>query len=123
MQIKISFLNMEHSNPLEAHTRQKLEKLHEHLKQSDQKPPFYVEVWLKANKLHPHHCADIHLKTSVFDLNAHDEGTDMYVAIDNTVDKILALVRKHKTKQKDKHKQCDKEKCHFTDSEDKYTLS
>lgn len=113
---------MDHSQPLEAHTRQKLEKLHDLLKQGDQKPPFYVEIWLKSNKLHPHHVVEFHLKTSNFDLNSHDEGTDMYVCVDNAIDKMVALVRKEKEKRQSKNKECDKDKCRFTDSEDKYTL-
>jgi ribosomal subunit interface protein len=122
MQIKISFLNMEHSQPLEAHTRKKLEKLHELLKQSDQQSPFHVEFWLKSNKLHPHHCAELHLKTSAFDLNTRDEGTDMYVTVDNAIDKMVSMVRKEKEKRQAKNKECETDKCRFTDSEDKYTL-
>jgi len=123
MQIKISFKNMPHSDPLEQHTRQKLEKLHELLQANDGKPPFFVEFWLTANKLHPHHSAKLHLKTSLFDLNAHDEDTDLYVVIDNTIDKMVTLVRKEKSKQHDKDRKPDTDKNSFTDSEDKYTLS
>lgn len=121
MQVKISFQNMDHSNPLEQHAHEKLEKLHELLKRNDQKPPFYVELWLKANKLHPHHAAELHLKTSLFDLHAHDEGTDMYVILDNTIDKMVKLVMKEKTKNRDKQQKAKTEKKKF--SEDKYTLS
>jgi ribosomal subunit interface protein len=114
---------MEHSTPIEEHTREKLEKLHDLLKKEEQVPPFFVEFWLKANKLHPHHSAELHLKTAQLDLHSHDEGTDMYVAIDNTIDKMVALVRKEKAKNRDKYHKAEKEKNKFTDSEDKYTLS
>ena len=123
MQIKISFHNMNHSDPIEQHTKDKLEKLHELLKSADEKPPFFVEFWLKSNKLHPHHAAELHLKTSQFDLHAHDEGTDMYVVIDNTVDKMIKIVKKEKQKNLAKRKKGGSEKNHFTESEDKYTLS
>lgn len=123
MQIKISFHNMDHSDPLEQHALQKLEKLHELLKASDQNPPFFVELWLKSNKQHPHHATELHLKTSSLDLHAHDEGTDLYVAVDNTIDKMVKLVKKAKQKNKDKLRKADNEKKNFTDSEDKYTLS
>lgn len=123
MQVKISFQHMDHSDPLEQHTRDKLEKLHELLKSYDHNPPFFVEIWLKANKLHPHHKAEIHLKTSHFDLQSHDEETDMYVAVDNAIDKMVKLVKKEKSKNKTKYHKGDNEKAHFTDSEDKYTLS
>jgi ribosomal subunit interface protein len=114
---------MNHSDPIEKHARQKLEKLHELLKRDDQKPPFFVEFWLKANKLHPHHRTELHLKTSTLDLHAHDEGTDMYVSIDNTIDKMVKLVTKQKKINLDKQRKSQTEKKSFTDSEDKYTLS
>lgn len=114
---------MDHSDPIEKHTREKLEKLHELLKRDDQKPPFFVEFWLKANKLHPHHATELHLKTSLFDLHAHDEGTDMYVTIDNTIDKMVTLVLKEKSKLKDKNHKPKTEKRGFTEDDDKFTLS
>ena len=72
---------------------------------------------------HPHHAAELHLKTSQFDLHAHDEGTDMYVTIDNTIDKMVTLVTKQKKINIDKQRKTNTEKRSFTDSEDKYTLS
>ena len=50
MEIKISFHNMEHSEPLDKHSRQKLEKLNELLNKEAENPPFFVEFWLKSNK-------------------------------------------------------------------------
>ena len=122
MQIKISFHNMPHSDPIETHTIEKLEKLHELLKSHDQKPPFYVELWLKVNKPHPHHRVELHLKTSTFDLHSHDEGPDLYVAIDNTIDKMITLVRKEKSKQRDKYTKVETKKRVFEEADDKYTL-
>lgn len=123
MDIKISFHNMPHSDPIEQHTRQKLERVHELLKRDDAQPPFNVTVRLTAKKPHPHHRAELHLKTSTLDLDAHDESTDMYVTIDNTVDKIVKLVTKHKNINKDKQRKAETEKKNFTANEDKYTLS
>jgi ribosomal subunit interface protein len=123
MQVKISFHNMSHSAPIEQHVREKLEKLHELLKSCDNTPPFFVEFWLKANKLHPHHAAELHLRTSIFDLHAHDEGTDLYMVIDTTIDTMVKLVKKQKDKQHDKHHKAETEKKNFVDKDDKYTLS
>jgi ribosomal subunit interface protein len=114
---------MPHSDPIEKHTLEKLEKLHELLKNDDQKPPFYVEFWLKSKKPHPHHRAELHLKTSMLDLHSHDEGPDLYVAIDNTIDKMVTLVRKEKAKKRDKYMKAENEKRAFTENDDKYTLS
>lgn len=100
MKKKISFHNMPHSNPLEEHTNQKLDKIQSFV--DDSIRPFLVEVWLKANKSHPHHSVEIHLKTPSFDLHSHEEGTDMYVAVDIAIDKIVALLIKEKKKLLDK---------------------
>ncbi|MFH0897994.1 MAG: ribosome-associated translation inhibitor RaiA [bacterium] len=120
MNKKISFKNMPSSAPLEAHASQKLEKIKDFLKDSEDLAPFNIELHLKANKQHPHHRADLSLKTPCFNLNSHDEGTDMYVAIDNAIDRMVALLKKEKQKLKDKSQKQETEKSKF--SSDKYKL-
>lgn len=111
MKKKISFHNMPHSDPLEQHTHQKLEKVGVFV--DDTIRPFHVEVWLKANKTHPHHAVEIHLKTPMFDLHAHKEGVDMYVVVDQAIDKIVALLIKEKEKHIDKQQKIANEKRKF----------
>ena len=113
MKKKISFHNMPHSSPLEEHTSQKLEKVKAFVDDSLQ--PFLVEVWLKANKMHPHHAVEIHLKTPSFDLHAHHEGVDMYVVVDQTIDKIIHLLIKEKEKTLDRQHKIATEKRKFVD--------
>lgn len=111
MKTKISFQNMPHSDPLEAHTSKKLEKITAFI--DDSLRPCHAEVWLKANKTHPHHSVEIHLKTPAFDLHAHEGGTDMYVTVDSTIDKIISLLKKEKAKKVDKQHKVDTEKKAF----------
>jgi ribosomal subunit interface protein len=120
MNKNISFKNMDHSQPLESHAMQKLQKIEEFFDSAEKMDPLKVELHLKANKKHPHHSVELHLKTPSFDLNSHDEGTDMYVVIDNTVDKMVKLLKKEKAKKKDKIQKVDNEKKTF--SSDKYKL-
>lgn len=120
MKVKITFHNMPHSDPLEQHALQKFEKISEHLKGEENLTPLHAELWLKANKQHPHHAAELHLKTPRFDLNAHNEGPDMYVVIDTTIDKMIKLLTKEKDKRNDKSKKVETEKTKFTS--DKYKL-
>lgn len=121
MNRKIAFHGMDHSNPIEQHANQKLDKIKELLKNAENITPFTQTLFLKANKLHPHHRAELNLKTPRFNLNSHAEGTDMYVAIDNTVDKMVKLIKKEKDKLQDKIQKTGSEKSDFI--EDKYTLS
>lgn len=113
MEVKISFHNMPHSEPMETHALQKLLKITEFLKNQEDLSPFYVELWLKANKQHPHHATELHLKTPQFNLHAHDEGPDMYIAIDNTIDKMVKLLNKEKERQRDSIHKPDTDKKRF----------
>ena len=111
---------MDHSVPLEEHTNLKLDKISEILDFNKNVSPFYVEIWLNAHKQHPHHSVELHLKAPMFDLNTKDEGTDMYVTVDSAIDKMITLIKKEKSKHKDKKQKTETNKKEFTD--DKYTL-
>jgi|SaaInlLV_10m_DNA_2_1039722.scaffolds.fasta_scaffold53230_1 ribosomal subunit interface protein len=120
MDIKISFQNMDHSNPLESHAKEKLGKLESILNVGEKMSPFFVELFLTAKKTHANHSGELHLKTPIYDLHTHEEGHDLYVVVDNVIDKMISLVKKEKTKTRDKNHKSDTEKKVFLD--DKYTL-
>lgn len=120
MDIKITFHEIDHSDPIEKHTKDKLKKIQELLAGPEWQTPKYVEIWLSGHKIHPHFKAEIYLKTPQFDLNSHYENPDMYFSIDNAIDKMVTLLIKEKKKIKDKHQKVETEKQEFTD--DKYTL-
>ena len=120
MKRQITFHNMSHSEPMEAHANEKLNKLEEFLKDPEFTTPMNIQLWLKANPQHPHHAVELLLKTPQLSLEAHDEGTDMYVTIDNTIDKMVKLLVKEKKKNIDKRQKVETEKTAFAD--DKYSL-
>lgn len=111
--IKIAFHNMEHSDPMENHVRQKIQKISDLLKSEKNLSPLFAEFWLKSKKQHPHHEAEFHLKTPSFDLNSHDSGPDMYIVIDNTIDKMVALLKKEKEMQRDRNRKANTDKKNF----------
>jgi ribosomal subunit interface protein len=114
MEIKITFHNMQHSSVLEQHAHQKLQKIEEVLKAQANMSPFNVEMWLTANKQHPHHTAKLHVKTPTFDLSTHHEGPDMYIAIDTAIDKMIAVVKKEKERLTEKTQNPDTPKKNFS---------
>lgn len=114
MKIKISFHNMPHSDSLEAHAREKLEKISEILQAQADAAPFNIELWLKANKQHPHHAVELHVKTRDLDCNAHNEGPDMYIALDTTIDKMVKQLLKEKERHLDSRHKPDTEKKNFS---------
>ena len=120
MNIKISFQNMDHSNPLESHAKQKLDKLESILNVGEKKSPFFVELFLTAKKVHANHSGELHLKTPIYDLYTHAEGHDLYVVVDDVIDKMVSLVKKEKTKTRDNNQKSKNEKKVFLD--DKFTL-
>lgn len=111
--VKIAFQNMDHSEPLDAHTRAKLQKISEMLSKEQNIMPLFAEFWLKANKQHPHHSAEFHLRTPRFDLHSHDEGPDLYIVVDNTIDKMVAQLKKEKERFRDNHRKPDSDKSKF----------
>lgn len=114
MQLKITFHNMPHSDPLEAHAREKFAKIEELLSRMDNQRPMHAELWLKAQKQHNHHAVELHLKTPFLDLNAHDEGPDMYISLDHTIDKMVTQVKKEKEKHREKYQKANTEKKDFS---------
>ena len=114
MNIKISFHNMSHSQPLEQHARSKLAKISDAIKHEADLLPFTIEVWLKANAQHPHHRAEIHVKTAHFNMHTHDEsGADMYVAVDNAIDKMVDMLKKEKERRREQRRRPSSEKADF----------
>lgn len=112
MNTKISFHNMPHSEPMEQHATEKLGKILEFVNKDS--TPLNIELHLKANKQHPHHAAQLHVKTPHFDLSTHDEGPDMYIVIDNTIDKMVSLLKKDKERLRDKYHKPETEKKNFS---------
>lgn len=113
---------MSHSPSLEEHANAKLKKIEDLLHSEEAFAPHYIELWLKANKQHPHHGVELHLKTPLFDLNAHEEGTDMYVVIDDTIDKMVRLLKKNKDRFHDKKVKVETPKKEFQRDNDSYEL-
>lgn len=113
LKAKITFHNMPHSPTLEEHALQKTNKFLSILKAEGTQTPLFAELWLKANKQHPHHAVELHLKTPLFDLHSHDEGTDMYLVIDAAIDKMATLLKKEKERRRDKVRKADTEKGQF----------
>lgn len=121
MDIKITFQGMPQSDPIEAHIREKIVKIEEFRGNDPDPQPFFVEFWLKANKEHVHHRAEIHLKTPRFSLDTHHEDPDMYWAIDHAIDRMVNMLKKEKEKARDKERKIDTDKKDFAN--DQFTLS
>jgi ribosomal subunit interface protein len=112
MNKKINFHNMDYSEALEAHALKKLKKLEEFC--SDAALPLHAELWLKAESSHPHHKTDLQVRVNKTELHTSSESRDLYVAIDEAIDKMVVSLKKAKDIQITKDRYVDTEKRKFT---------
>jgi len=93
MQKSISFINLDPSDTLKAYASEKLDRFDKFLDN-----PARANVVLTVEKFR--HIAEISISADGFMVNAHEETSDMYSAIDMALDKLDKQIRKNKTKFK-----------------------
>jgi len=96
MQKSISFINLDPSDTLKAYASEKLDRFDKFLDN-----PARANVVLTVEKFR--HIAEISISADGFMVNAHEETSDMYSAIDMALDKLDKQIRKNKKKFK-KHR-------------------
>lgn len=100
MNIRIAFRGMDHSDAIEVYARKQLEQLNTFLKESME--PLFIDLVLEAARQHAHHKVELRLNGHNLHLMAHEEGPDLYLALEHTVKKMVSEVKKHKEKLLDK---------------------
>jgi putative sigma-54 modulation protein len=93
MQKSISFINLDPSEALKAYASEKLDRFDRFLDN-----PARANVVLTVEKFR--HIAEISISADGFMINAHEETSDMYSAIDMALDKLHKQIRKNKKKFK-----------------------
>ncbi len=112
MGFKISFQGMEHSDLLEGYARKKVEKMDNLLKRGEL--PRYFEFHLKSHPSHANKEVVIHLKAKNFDISTKSEQPDIYLALDEAADKLSALIKKEKERDRDFYHKVMTDKRRFT---------
>ena len=111
MEKKINFHNMDHSIAIEAHALKKLIKLEEFC--AHKASPLQAELWLKAESSHPHHKVDLKVRMNKSELHTSSESRDLYVAIDEAIDKMVTQLKKAKDIQLHKDHAIENDKRRF----------
>jgi putative sigma-54 modulation protein len=93
MQKSISFINLDSSDALKSYAYEKLDRFDKFLEN-----PARANVVLTVEKFR--HIAEISISADGFMINAHEETSDMYSAIDRALDKLDKQIRKNKKKFK-----------------------
>ena len=91
MELNLTFLHMDPSEPLREHIKTRVDRLSKYLLK-----PESAHVVLKSEKFRRK--AEITLTDNGDRITASEEGTDMYESIDGAFAHIEAQLRKHKEK-------------------------
>lgn len=93
MQKTVTFINLDSSEALKTYAFEKLDRFDKFLQN-----PAKANVVLTVEKFR--HIAEINISGDGFTINAHEETSDMYSAIDMALDKIDKQIKKNKQKFK-----------------------
>ncbi len=93
MQKSITFINLDPSETLKVYASEKLDRFDKYLDN-----PAKANVVLTVEKFR--HIAEISISADGFMINAHEETSDMYSAIDMALDKLDKQIKKNKQKFK-----------------------
>lgn len=93
MQKSVTFISLASSEALKAYAFEKLDRFDKYLQN-----PAKANVVLTVDKFR--HIAEISISADGFMINAHEETSDMYSAIDMALDKIDKQIKKNKKKFK-----------------------
>jgi putative sigma-54 modulation protein len=93
MQKSVTFINLEPSETLKTYAFEKLDRFDRCLEN-----PAKANVVLTVEKFR--HIAEINISADGFMVNAHEETSDMYSAIDMALDKVDKQIKKNKKKFK-----------------------
>lgn len=93
MKLTVTGKNIEITDAIHDHLNQKMEKA---LKLLQDHADVHVVLATEKHR----HFAEITVKTKGFSLNSKDETNDLYLSMDNVLEKIEKQMRKHKDRAK-----------------------
>lgn len=108
MNIRIVYRHMESTPALEAHARKELAKIEKII--NNEHTPIFIDLVLEDHKLRGNHRVELRLNLPHGHLMAHNEGKDMYLVISQTIDKMVAELRKEKERKISKRDRPDENK-------------
>lgn len=108
---KIAFHNMDHSDALEKHANERIDKIQVLLEGTGL--PQSIEVRFKFNPHGAHHEIEVHLVSKEITTDSHASNSEMYAALDEAMDRITDLVKKSKSRHRDEHHKVHNEKTDF----------
>jgi ribosomal subunit interface protein len=101
MNKRIVFRNMDHSDVMEAHAHEQLEKVVNFLE--NDRGPVFIDLYLEPSKVHKHHRVELHVKSADYNLNSsyEHEGMGFYETLDHVIDVMYRELHEAKRKHHD----------------------
>ncbi len=99
MDIQFEFKNVNPSEHLKEYARTRFEKLTKYIKREDSA---VLSVLMEVDRYRQ--IVEVRLSVDDLQLTAQDESEDMYVTIDQVLDKLRAQLKRNKDKEKDRRK-------------------
>ncbi len=112
MQKTVTFMNLDSSEALRAYAFEKIDRFDKFLQN-----PAKANIVLTVEKFR--HIAEISMSADGFTINAHEETSDMYSAIDMALDKIDKQIKKNKQKFKQRRSAAAKTKAFSYEDRDR----
>ncbi len=106
---------MPHSEALEDHANSKIDKLEKLLAGTGL--PQEIEVHIKYNPHRAHHEIEINLNSKEIRTEAHSVNSEIYIAVDEAMEKIIEAVRRSKDRHTTEMHRKETEKKLFYDEE------
>ena len=95
MQVKVTFRNSEPRDEIKQHAEEKIEKIRKFMQS-----PVQVGFTLSKDKLN--HMSELNVSGEGAHLSASVSAGDYFTAIDESIEKMLIQLKKHKEKMKDR---------------------
>lgn len=120
MNKRIMFRHMAHSDSIEQHALQQLEKIEHFLE--NEPTPCSIDLVMEPSATREHPRIELRVKTPHYDLITHYEhdGMDFYQVLDHVIDVMYRLLHEEKQKYVDARKHREKEAKLFSHEEEAY---
>ncbi len=108
MQKKITFSGKGHTPVLDEHINKQLEKIEQLLKK--EATPIFLDVVVDFHDVHKHQHVTARVKTPHYECFAEHEGPDIFMEINEVIERLFDQLRTEKKKLVDRHRRgCGKE--------------
>jgi len=102
MKAKVTFKNMDHSNPMEDYAQDQLAKIYHFME--NEPTPVHIELVLEPSHVHAHHKIELRVKSPNYSRVSTYEGPEFYDVLDRVIDTMYKELHEDKSRHVDERK-------------------